>query len=191
MEHYCGYLQAGLRSRSHPWANLNNRVLHKAYLDQIDIYYDLEDDLTITSEPKDLRRGEKVFDDCQFHFFPYSILYLTKSSDQHSILRPPYKKSYALSDALKSKISRYFSAVTEQKPAKICKRLPENLPSWGKVRIAGGGDRICTAAGRNPDRERNMSYVRVSPPIDQITSTYPTIFIVQSGSYGRHQQCCA
>ena len=68
MERYCGYLQAGLRSRSHPWANLNNRVLHKAYLDQIDIYYDLEDDLTITSEPKDLRRGEKVFDDCQFHF---------------------------------------------------------------------------------------------------------------------------
>ena len=63
MERYCGYLQAGLRSQSHPWANLSNRVLHKAYLDQIDMYYDLDDDLTITS-PKDLGRGEKVFDDC-------------------------------------------------------------------------------------------------------------------------------
>jgi hypothetical protein len=186
MERYCGYLQAGLRSRSHPWANLNNRVLHKAYLDQIDIYYDLEDDLTITSEPKDLRRGEKVFDDCRFHFFPYSMLHLTKSSDQHSILRPPYKKSYTLSDALKSKISRYFSAVMEQKSAKIRKQLPENLPSWGKVRIAGGGDRIRTAAGRNLDRERNMSYVRVRLPIDQITSAYLNFFVVRGGS----SRCC-
>lgn len=63
MERYCGYLQAGLRSRSHPWANLTNRVLHKAYIAQIDVYYDLDDDLTITSS-KDLGRGEKVFDDC-------------------------------------------------------------------------------------------------------------------------------
>jgi hypothetical protein len=70
MERYCGYLQAGLRSRSHPWANLSNRILHKAYLEQIDMYYDLEDDLTITS--KDFRRGEKVFDGCEFHS---SILY--------------------------------------------------------------------------------------------------------------------
>lgn len=67
MERYCGYLQAGLRSRSHPWANLSNRVLHKAYLDQIDVYYDLDDDLTITSS-KDLRRGEKVLDNCWFLF---------------------------------------------------------------------------------------------------------------------------
>ena len=75
MERYCGYLQAGLRSRRHPWANLSNRVLHKAYLDQIDVYYDLDGDLTITS-PKDLGRGEKVFDDCWF-FLLYSMFYLT------------------------------------------------------------------------------------------------------------------
>ena len=51
MEHYCGYLQAGLRSRSRPWANLNNRILHKAHLEQIDIFFDLEDEFTITSKP--------------------------------------------------------------------------------------------------------------------------------------------
>ena len=173
MEHYCGYLQAGLCSRSHPWANLNNCVLHKAHLDHIDIYYNLEDDLTITSKLKDLRRGEKVFDNCWFPFLSYSMLHLTKASDQHSILQTPYQKSYILSDTLKSKILWYFSAVTGQKLATIHKRLPENLPSWGKVRIAGGGDQICTAAGRNRlYRERNMSYMRVRLPIDQIISVY-------------------
>jgi len=98
--------------------------------------------------------------------FPYSMLHLTKSSDPHSILRPPYRKSYALDTALQSKISRYFSAVMNgPKPKRIRKELPKNMPSWGKVRIAGGGDRIRAAVGRNSDRERNMSYVRVSLPI--------------------------
>ena len=65
MECYCGYLQAGLRSHTHPWANLNNRLLHKAYLEQIDIYYDLQDDLTITSFTG-LKRGEKIIEGCTF-----------------------------------------------------------------------------------------------------------------------------
>jgi hypothetical protein len=72
MERYCAYLQTGLRSRRHPWANLNNRVLHKAYLEQIDLYYDLEDDLTITS--KELQRGERVFDECGFYLSAFLVL---------------------------------------------------------------------------------------------------------------------
>ena len=77
MERYCAYLQAGLRSRSHPWANLNNCVLHKAYLEQIDLYYGLEDDLTTTGTSKELQRCKRLFDGCGFclstflaiHFF--------------------------------------------------------------------------------------------------------------------------
>jgi hypothetical protein len=99
-------------------------------------------------------------------FSPLFYALSHKSSDPHSILRPPCRKSYALDDALQSKISRYFSAVIpRQKSVKIRKRLPKNVPSWGKVRIAGG-DRIRTAAGQNLDGERNMSYVRVRLPVD-------------------------
>ncbi|KAF9528667.1 hypothetical protein CPB83DRAFT_727927, partial [Crepidotus variabilis] len=39
MERYCGRLQAGLRSHVYPWANLNNRILGRAYIDAIDLYY--------------------------------------------------------------------------------------------------------------------------------------------------------
>ena len=64
MERYCGYLNAGLRSRQHPWANLNNRILHKAYLEQIDIYYDLENDLKIVSGDH-LSQREMIFKECE------------------------------------------------------------------------------------------------------------------------------
>ncbi|KAF8552169.1 hypothetical protein OG21DRAFT_1416597, partial [Imleria badia] len=45
MEHYCGILQAALRSRRSPWSNLNGRILHTAYLSQVRVKYDLEDKL--------------------------------------------------------------------------------------------------------------------------------------------------
>lgn len=96
------------------------------------------------------------------------MFHLIEYPDPHSILRPPCRKSYALDAALQSKISRYFSAVMNgRNPKKFYKELPKNMPSWGKVRIAGGGDRIRVAGGRNSDRERNMSYVRVGLPIQQ------------------------
>jgi hypothetical protein len=51
MERYCGYLQAGLRSHSHPWMNLNNRILHKAYMEFTDIFYGLEDQQLLMPKP--------------------------------------------------------------------------------------------------------------------------------------------
>ncbi|KAJ3506832.1 hypothetical protein NLJ89_g6648 [Agrocybe chaxingu] len=64
MERYCGYLQAGLQSKTHPWSNLNNRVLHKAYLEQIDIYYGLKNDLDLTSG--ELSQVETMFPECEY-----------------------------------------------------------------------------------------------------------------------------
>ncbi|KIK88626.1 hypothetical protein PAXRUDRAFT_84142, partial [Paxillus rubicundulus Ve08.2h10] len=39
MEHYCGFLRAGLRSKHFPWSNLNKCVLHMAYLGQLKVKY--------------------------------------------------------------------------------------------------------------------------------------------------------
>lgn len=65
MERYCGYLQSGLKSPSQPWANLNNRILHKAYLEQIDIYYDLEDELKATSKPGLSTEDKHIITGCE------------------------------------------------------------------------------------------------------------------------------
>jgi hypothetical protein len=46
MERYCGFLKGALRSKRAPWANLNNIVLHRAYLEQLDAQFDLTEELS-------------------------------------------------------------------------------------------------------------------------------------------------
>ena len=66
MERYCGYLQAGLQSKTHPWENLNNHVLHKAYIEQIDIFFNLDNELNVSlASNRHLSQYEKVFDQCK------------------------------------------------------------------------------------------------------------------------------
>ena len=84
-------------------------------------------------------------------------------SDPHSILRPPRNASFKPDGALSSKIARYLSLVINQPASAIKKKIPATVTSWGKVRIANGGDSIRTASSsRRPEKERNMSYIRVS-----------------------------
>ena len=67
MECYCGYrLQSGLWSHVHPWVNLNNCILHKAYIDQIDIYYGLDDELKTTLS-QGLSCTEWLIEGCTYH----------------------------------------------------------------------------------------------------------------------------
>lgn len=46
MERYCGFLKGALRSKKSPWANLNNIVLHRSYLEQLDALYDVSEELS-------------------------------------------------------------------------------------------------------------------------------------------------
>lgn len=65
MERYCGFLKAGLRSRRFPWANLNNRILHFAYLEQIGVRYDLTDELELYGRrTRGPSSSELVFKNC-------------------------------------------------------------------------------------------------------------------------------
>ena len=69
MEHYCGILQAALRSRRSPWSNLNGRILRMAYLSQVRVKYDLEDELgdfhRLGHSEDQLSRRECVYDNCR------------------------------------------------------------------------------------------------------------------------------
>ncbi|TFK33524.1 hypothetical protein BDQ12DRAFT_766734, partial [Crucibulum laeve] len=143
MERYCGYLKIGLRSRKSPWADLANRVLHKAYLDQVEIQYDLKDKL---EDPK------KKAIDGQYTYEDYP----------HSIFGFPYHKSFKPDDIVQQKIAGYFLAVTGKAQKNIIHHLPDIMPTWGKVKIANGGDSIrCSAdkGGRDAELECNTSYV--------------------------------
>jgi hypothetical protein len=68
MERFCGILQTGLRSRTHPWSNLSKRNLHMAYLGQLTVKFDLDDELRVVGNHGDntLRRNEIVYPECTF-----------------------------------------------------------------------------------------------------------------------------
>ncbi|KAJ7457314.1 hypothetical protein FB451DRAFT_1142567 [Mycena latifolia] len=154
MERYCGFLKAGLRSKRFPWANLNNRVLNYARLEQIGHRYDLADELTIygrrSSGPS---QAEKVYAD-----YPLTIL------------RTPYRKAYTPDEALRKKVAGYFSSVLSKPATRFLPLLPQIMPSWGKVRIVDGDSiRSHSAAGKGTSPERNSSYIRVSNTISSTT----------------------
>jgi hypothetical protein len=57
----------GLKSKVAPWANLNNRLVQKAHIEQIDIYYGLEDPFKRNS--KSLSRDERILEGCKISKF--------------------------------------------------------------------------------------------------------------------------
>jgi hypothetical protein len=70
MERGCGDFQRNLRSKSLPARNLDKRVLHLAYLDQLENRFDLADELSeVGRRPAGtLARNEAVKDGCAFCF---------------------------------------------------------------------------------------------------------------------------
>ena len=69
MEHYCGILQAALWSQCSVWSNLNGWILGMAYLSQVRVKYDLEDELgdfhCLGHSEDQLSRCECVYEDCR------------------------------------------------------------------------------------------------------------------------------
>jgi hypothetical protein len=84
-------------------------------------------------------------------------------ADDDHILRTPHKKTYRPDDNTRRMIADYFRELTKANRNTIKARLPENMPLWGKFRMARGGDSVrCTMATSKKRSERNMSFVRVS-----------------------------
>ena len=159
MERYCGDLKSALKSKRFPWANLANRVLNKAYLEQVELRYEL---LEGTSENEVLSQGEKIYDGCMCYVACRPFIFAHTCIDPLSILRVPYRKHHAPTPDILRKLISYFHSVTGIPKNRIKQSLPEVMPTWGKVRIANGGDSIrCASSTRSEELERNSSYVRV------------------------------
>ncbi|KAF7340818.1 hypothetical protein MSAN_02111100 [Mycena sanguinolenta] len=143
MERYCGILQAGLRSKRFPWSNLNNNVLHVAYLEQLNARYDLEDELS-RSKNLGAKKGEYT---CEAY--------------PQAILIPPYKREYKPDESLRTAIALHFAELLGKCPKDILPLMPETIPSFGKLRVRSGDSiRSHSACGDGSTAERNMSYIR-------------------------------
>ena len=61
-----GMLQSAVRSRVYPWSNLSNRNLHIAYIAQLSVKYDLDEELLVRrGDDEGLKRNEMMYPDCE------------------------------------------------------------------------------------------------------------------------------
>ncbi|KAJ7205401.1 hypothetical protein GGX14DRAFT_397543 [Mycena pura] len=142
---YCGFLKRGLRSKVSPWASLNRRALHYAYLEHIGVRYDLPEELAIFGQQREaLSQGEK-----KYEAYPYAVLQV------------PYQKSNTPDDDLRGQIAQYFADVLGEGATKnkVFRVLPQIMPPWGKVRIVGG-DSLRAAWRESVEDKRDNTWVR-------------------------------
>jgi len=66
IERFAGMLQAAVKSRVQPWTNLSRRNLHLAYLAQLTVKYDLDEELMLSNDANDgrLKRNESRYPEC-------------------------------------------------------------------------------------------------------------------------------
>ena len=165
MERMCGDFQGKLGSKSAPASSIDKRVLHGAYLDQLDSRFNLNDELDeVGKRPKGaLLRGETIKPGCEYVLAWFLCNLIMFFTDDDHVLRTPHKKTYRPDDNTRRMIADYFRELTKASRNTIKARLPQNMPLWGKFRMAQGGDSVrCTMATSKKRSERNMSFVRVS-----------------------------
>ncbi|KAF8833262.1 hypothetical protein BDN67DRAFT_917366 [Paxillus ammoniavirescens] len=147
MERFCGMLQNSLQSRSRPWSNLNNSLLHMAYLEQLGVRYDLSDKLgQLDDQPDDGPIGyEQVVDGYPGH-----------------VLHPPYKTPRGIDPELQQKIANYIGQVLGKRSSEVKPHLPPVSFLAGKLRIRNGGDTFRTkqVSRGSGDLARRNCYVR-------------------------------
>ncbi|KAF9219821.1 hypothetical protein BS17DRAFT_854111 [Gyrodon lividus] len=149
MEHFCGFLQAGLRSRCFPWSNLNKRILHLSYLSQLKVKFNLRDEL---EELAQLRRNiEFSRNECKYAGYP-----------QH-IFSSPFMSNFQPDDEMRRQIAVYLRQVIGGRQDQIIATLPRVMPLWGKVQLCDGDDRLRTVnclQKRSRGTYRDNSFVR-------------------------------
>lgn len=67
MERYCGFLKGDLMSRSQPWRNLDERLLHLTRLHQLRMMYELDEELPSkrSADKYGLTSRERVHEECK------------------------------------------------------------------------------------------------------------------------------
>ncbi|KAH9847551.1 hypothetical protein C2E23DRAFT_943117 [Lenzites betulinus] len=150
MERFCGHLKHALRSRTHPWASLDRRVVYLAHAAHLCAKYDLEEELAPLPRP-----GKQDGPSSRETIFPgYPLSYL------RSCCIPRYIPG----KDIRLRVARYIVSLIGGQRTNIGNALPAIMPAWGGVRIGEGGDTIrATVASKirlGASHERNTSYVR-------------------------------
>jgi hypothetical protein len=170
MERYCGFVKRrAVRSRSHPYASINRRILEMAQLNVILMKYGLRKKLTLKARRDKVKKDK--FPECKSYSAPsHRAVAEMLWVDPHYTLLAPRKKlkineglRRQLADLIITRCSPDFG-IRKIPNAVARKYVPDQLKEWGRVQLADGGDRIKAHALVDKDTpiRRTCCFVRVS-----------------------------
>ncbi|KAI0749097.1 hypothetical protein C8Q74DRAFT_1320447 [Fomes fomentarius] len=150
MEHFCGSLQAALKSHRYPWASLNRHLLDLSRLSQIKNLYNLSDADLLFRDPA---YAHLALD-------PMCILMLRCA---------PLKPDKGLLDKIIAALVTRFDDL-KLKPHVIRLHLPQIFKEWAKLRILPNGDTIhATSMIKKTEDRRDQTYIRYETLVDKHT----------------------
>jgi hypothetical protein len=76
LERYCGLLKREVKSRSQPWRNIDERLIHFARLSTLRAMYNLEDYLIFSKSSRTvaITNREHIYGDCEYHKFCFVVI---------------------------------------------------------------------------------------------------------------------
>ncbi|KAH9946895.1 hypothetical protein B0H21DRAFT_857356 [Amylocystis lapponica] len=149
MERFCGTLLPALKNRRYPYASLSHYAVDIAQLYQIELLYDMQQELSLR---------------------PQSVSHLAEyKSDAYpkAVLRPPHRVS-EISLAMHTKIAQSLATRFDTTMAVARRIVPRNLSQWGKVQRVDGGDLMHAAdIVSATENTRDATYVRYQLLVDR------------------------
>lgn len=149
MERFCGSIQPAIKNRRYPYASMSKHVTDEARLTQVQLLYNLQDELSFRANPHPQQ--------CFVH-----------SNYPTCILLPPRMATAPEPSVLKKIIAalatRYDASATRVQ--RICSA--ECIKTWGKVRRLDGGDTMHAAGVIKPAQDsRDATFVRYETLVDK------------------------
>ena len=165
-ERFCGRLLPEIRSRRHPFSNVDNFIVASARLSQIKIMYNLDEELSLHPRKAELLRGSFSHPSCTS--LPScstqtSCLTAIGFIDPGYVLLPPQRPSLTIPQSVENKIAIHFVTRFSQNVNTVRRYLKrENITQWARVqRLAGGDTMYASELLTQAEDRRDATYVRV------------------------------
>jgi hypothetical protein len=163
-ERFCGRLLPEIRSRRHPFSNIDNFIVASAKLSQIKIMYNLDEELSLRPKKAEVLRGSFAHPSCMSSRSTQTpFLTDIKFLDPRYILLPPQRPSSTIPQPVENKIAIHFATRFSQNMNTVRRYLKkENITQWARVqRLAGGDLMYASELFTQTEDRRDATYVRV------------------------------
>ncbi|KAF9546385.1 hypothetical protein CPC08DRAFT_738550 [Agrocybe pediades] len=152
VERFCGLLKPAIKSRRHPYTNIDNFILANAQITQIKNFYDLHEELKLTCKNPELLKGTAVdgYEEFMLHYPRIKSPTMDTGLTNHLIA------------ALSTRYSKHVNTVRRAFAS-------AHIELWGKIQILGGGDtiRASEVGSSKSEDSRNATYIRYELLVDK------------------------